>query len=98
VVTLWYRAPELLIANQKDHSSYTSAVDLFGIGCIFGELWKRKPLIQGKNEVAQLTKIIETIGTPTESEWPEFHNSNLVKANKKELGSLSNQFSSAKWV
>lgn len=53
VVTLWYRAPELLLGAEK----YGPEVDLWSIGCIFGELLKKEPLLQGKNEVDELSKV-----------------------------------------
>lgn len=53
VVTLWYRAPELLLGAEK----YGPEVDLWSIGCILGELLKKEPLFQGKNEVDQLSKV-----------------------------------------
>ncbi|KAK3990170.1 kinase-like domain-containing protein [Cladorrhinum sp. PSN332] len=68
VVTLWYRAPELLLGETK----YSSAIDMWSIGCIFGELLTREPLLQGKNEVDELTKIFELCGIPTEESWPSF--------------------------
>lgn len=68
VVTLWYRAPELLLGAEK----YGPEVDLWSIGCIFGELVKKEPLFQGKNEVDQLSKIFELCGIPTEETWPNF--------------------------
>ena len=68
VVTLWYRAPELLLGAEK----YGRAVDMWSIGCIFGELLSKEPLMQGKNEVGQLSKIFELCGIPTEDLWPGF--------------------------
>ncbi|KAL8371424.1 hypothetical protein RB595_001295 [Gaeumannomyces hyphopodioides] len=68
VVTLWYRAPELLLGT----ASYGQAVDMWSVGCIFGELLTREPLLQGKNEVDELTKIFELCGVPTEDSWPGF--------------------------
>lgn len=53
VVTLWYRSPELLLGA----TTYGGAVDMWSIGCIFGELLTRNPLLQGKNEVDQLSKV-----------------------------------------
>ena len=53
VVTLWYRGPELLLGAEK----YGAEVDMWGVGCIFGELLKKDPLLQGKNEVDQLSKV-----------------------------------------
>lgn len=65
VVTLWYRAPEVLLA-----SSYASPVDIWSVGCIFAELYNRKPLFCGQSENDQLCKIFDTIGAPQQSEWP----------------------------
>lgn len=53
VVTLWYRSPELLLGT----TTYDSSVDMWSLGCIFGELLTRNPLLQGKNEVDQLSKV-----------------------------------------
>jgi cell division cycle 2-like protein len=68
VVTLWYRAPELLLGAEK----YGTTVDMWSVGCIFGELLLREPLLQGKNEVDELSKIFELCGIPTEETWPGF--------------------------
>lgn len=68
VVTLWYRAPELLLGAEK----YGTAVDMWSVGCIFGELLTKEPLLQGKNEVDELSKIFELCGIPTEESWPGF--------------------------
>jgi cell division cycle 2-like protein len=68
VVTLWYRAPELLLGAER----YGTGVDMWSVGCIFGELLTREPLLQGKNEVDELSKIFELCGIPTESSWPSF--------------------------
>ncbi|TMW68868.1 hypothetical protein Poli38472_001024 [Pythium oligandrum] len=59
VVTRWYRAPELLLAN-----SYTKAVDMWSIGCILGELLGRRVLFPGSSYVDQLKVIVEVVGTP----------------------------------
>lgn len=68
VVTLWYRAPELLLGTK----TYDGAVDMWSVGCIFGELLTREPLLQGKNEVGQMSKIFELCGVPTDETWPGF--------------------------
>ncbi|KAK3401007.1 kinase-like domain-containing protein [Sordaria brevicollis] len=68
VVTLWYRAPELLLGSSK----YGPEIDMWSVGCIFGELLTREPLLQGKNEVDELTKIFELCGIPTDDSWPGF--------------------------
>ncbi|KAL9598322.1 MAG: hypothetical protein Q9219_004550 [cf. Caloplaca sp. 3 TL-2023] len=68
VVTLWYRGPELLLGADK----YGAEVDMWSVGCIFGELLNKEPLLQGKNEVDQLTKIFSLVGIPTAQTWPSF--------------------------
>lgn len=61
VVTRWYRAPELLLSC----SDYTSAIDVWSVGCIFAEVLRRKPLFPGKDYVNQLNLIVSTIGSPS---------------------------------
>jgi cell division cycle 2-like protein len=68
VVTLWYRAPELLLGTK----AYGTAIDMWSIGCIFGEILTREPLLPGGNEVEALTKIFELCGIPTDESWPGF--------------------------
>lgn len=68
VVTLWYRSPELLLGADV----YSTEVDMWSIGCIFGELLLKDPLLTGQNEVEQLTKIFELCGIPTDATWPSF--------------------------
>ncbi|KAG5459418.1 MAG: kinase-like domain-containing protein [Olpidium bornovanus] len=53
VVTLWYRAPELLLGAKE----YSTEVDMWSVGCIFAELIDREPLIRGKSEIDQLDKV-----------------------------------------
>ncbi|BFZ06495.1 hypothetical protein BsWGS_09534 [Bradybaena similaris] len=66
VVTLWYRAPEVLLTGQ-----YSTAVDMWSCGCIFAELHLRRPLFKGSSEGDQLKKIFDVIGLPEASLWPE---------------------------
>ncbi|XP_031117006.1 cyclin-dependent kinase C-2-like [Ipomoea triloba] len=66
VITLWYRPPELLLGATK----YGPAVDMWSVGCIFAELLFGKPVLPGKNEPEQLSKIFELCGTPDEINWP----------------------------
>ncbi|RLN53385.1 hypothetical protein BBJ29_004277, partial [Phytophthora kernoviae] len=68
VVTLWYRPPELLMGS----TSYDFSVDIWSIGCIFGELLMGKPILQGKTEIEQLQLIFGLCGMPTEETWPGF--------------------------
>ncbi|KAF1982230.1 cmgc/cdk/pitslre protein kinase [Aulographum hederae CBS 113979] len=68
VVTLWYRAPELLLGAEQ----YDDKIDMWSVGCIFGELLKKEPLFMGKNEVDELSKIFTLCGPPTLHSWPTF--------------------------
>jgi len=68
VVTLWYRAPELLLGS-KDQGP---PIDIWAGGAILGELLLHKPFLPGKSEIHQLEVIIELLGTPNDTIWPEF--------------------------
>ncbi|KAI4461522.1 mitogen-activated protein kinase [Holotrichia oblita] len=61
VVTQYYRAPEILMGARH----YTAAVDVWAVGCIFGELLGRRILFQAQNPVQQLELITELLGTPS---------------------------------
>lgn len=58
VVTLWYRAPELLFGAKN----YTTAIDMWSAGCILGELLLHKPLLPGRSEIQQIEMIIDLLG------------------------------------
>ncbi|CAE7503545.1 CDKG-2 [Symbiodinium natans] len=66
VQSLWYRAPELLLGQR----TYSSAVDIWSSGCVFGELLLRRPLFEGKAELHQLGLIFGLVGMPSEETWP----------------------------
>ncbi|KAK3104813.1 hypothetical protein FSP39_010841 [Pinctada imbricata] len=66
VVTLWYRAPELLLGIKE----YSTPIDLWSVGCIFAEFLTMKALWPGKSEIDQLNKIFKDLGTPNEKIWP----------------------------
>lgn len=70
VVTLYYRAPELLLGDRR----YTSQVDMWSVGCVMGEFWKRRPIMQGKNEFEQLELISNLCGTIDATSWPDVVN------------------------
>ncbi|XP_061196686.1 cyclin-dependent kinase 11B-like [Saccostrea echinata] len=65
VVTLWYRAPELLLGIKE----YSTPIDLWSVGCIFAEFLTMKPLWPGKSEIDELNRIFKDMGTPTEKIW-----------------------------
>lgn len=64
VVTQYYRAPELLMGTKH----YTSAIDIWSVGCIFAELLGRRILFQAKNPLQQLDLIIDLLGTPDQDD------------------------------
>ncbi|KAL4985674.1 Serine/threonine-protein kinase bur1 [Aspergillus falconensis] len=66
VVTRWYRPPELLLQLRR----YTSAIDMWGVGCVFGEMFKGKPILAGNSDLNQAQLIFGLVGTPTEENMP----------------------------
>lgn len=67
VVTLFYRAPELLLGAPH----YSCAIDMWSVGCIFAELVLGEPLFRADSEIGVLFKIFETLGTPTSQTWAD---------------------------
>eukprot|EP01126_Amoeba_proteus_P040608 TRINITY_DN4338_c0_g1_i1.p1 TRINITY_DN4338_c0_g1~~TRINITY_DN4338_c0_g1_i1.p1 ORF type:complete len:372 (-),score=31.02 TRINITY_DN4338_c0_g1_i1:809-1924(-) len=68
VVTLWYRSPELLLGPVE----YSTEVDIWSVGCIFAELVMGFVLFNGNNEVEQIDKVFQILGTPDEETWPGY--------------------------
>jgi serine/threonine protein kinase len=66
VVTLWYRAPELLLGANR----YSTSIDVWSIGCIFAEMATGMPLFPGRSDIDQLFKIFQRRGTPSGDMWP----------------------------
>ena len=66
VVTLWYRAPEVLMGQRK----YGLPIDVWSVGTIFAELWNFYPLWPGDSEIDEIFRIFRTLGTPNETVWP----------------------------
>jgi len=69
VATRWYRAPEILLGSTQ----YGKAVDMWSLGCIFGEMLISKPVFPGNSTLNQLEKICEVIGKPTVAEIKEIN-------------------------
>ncbi len=75
VVTLWYRAPELLLGAKH----YNTAVDVWALGCIFGEMLLGQELFRGKEDTTQgamfqadqCDKVFRVLGVPTKHAWPK---------------------------
>ncbi|KAK2590278.1 cyclin-dependent protein kinase [Conoideocrella luteorostrata] len=93
VVTIWYRAPELILGSYH----YTPAIDLWAVGCIFAELLSLRPIFKGEEakmdskktvpfQRNQMQKIVDIMGLPTRSKWPllstmpEFSQLNTLQA------------------
>ncbi|KAH9911142.1 kinase-like protein [Epithele typhae] len=87
VVTIWYRAPELLLGAKH----YNKSVDIWAVACVLAELASLRPIFKGEEakldskknvpfQKDQLLKIFEILGTPSERDWPkvkdlpEYHN------------------------
>nr|GMC58094.1 cell division control protein 2 homolog D [Ipomoea batatas] len=66
ILTLWYRAPEVLLGATH----YSTAVDMWSVGCIFAELVTNQALFPGDSELQQLLQIFRLLGTPNEEMWP----------------------------
>ncbi|GMH01516.1 hypothetical protein Nepgr_003355 [Nepenthes gracilis] len=90
VVTLWYRAPELLLGAKQ----YSTAIDMWSLGCIMAELLSKEPLFNGKAEFDQLDKIFRILGTPNDTIWPGFSKLPGVKVNfvKHQYNQLRKKF------
>jgi hypothetical protein len=65
VVTLWYRAPEILLGGKQ----YSVPVDIWSIGTIIPEMVTGQPLFPGDSEIDELFKIFRLLGTPNENLW-----------------------------
>ncbi|KAJ5971231.1 uncharacterized protein N7479_001149 [Penicillium vulpinum] len=66
VVTLWYRAPEILLGSPL----YSTGVDMWSVGAIFAEMCTRKPLFPADSEIEEIFTIFRLLGTPNEKTWP----------------------------
>ena len=88
VVTLWYRAPELLLGE----TSYTTGVDIWAVGCVLAELLLNRPLLAGDNDLDQLHRIFRLLGTPTERIWPGVEGMPLVRSAEVDLTYQQTQY------
>lgn len=69
VVTLWYRAPELLLGDKK----YSNSIDIWSVGCVMGEFWQRGPILPGESEIQQIHLISRLCGTINTEVWPNVY-------------------------
>ncbi|CAA7266590.1 unnamed protein product [Cyclocybe aegerita] len=75
IVTLWYRAPEILLGA----TTYSTAIDMWSVGCIFAELLLKEPLFQAHGELELLSMIFKLLGPPTNHSWPSYSSLPLAK-------------------
>ncbi|KAK3934824.1 kinase-like domain-containing protein [Diplogelasinospora grovesii] len=66
VVTLWYRAPDVLLGSR----TYNTSIDIWSIGCIMAEMFTGRPLFPGTTNEDELKRIFRLLGTPSERTWP----------------------------
>ena len=66
VVTLWYRAPEILLGSKL----YSTPVDIWSIGGIFAEMVTKEAMFPGDSEIDELFKIFRVLSTPIDATWP----------------------------
>ena len=75
VATRWYRAPELLLANEN----YDAKIEVWSIGCILAEMFLRKPFLMGTDWKNQLFLILDLVGSPSEEDTDFIENDNAKK-------------------
>ncbi|KAL5121600.1 serine/threonine protein kinase, CMGC, CDC2/CDK subfamily [Pleosporales sp. CAS-2024a] len=91
VVTRWYRPPELLLQLRR----YTPAIDMWGAGCVFGEMFKRKPILAGQSDIHQAQIIFELIGSPNDQSmpgWNELPGAEPVRGFGTFAGNIASRF------
>ncbi|KAF3927167.1 hypothetical protein ABW20_dc0102195 [Dactylellina cionopaga] len=71
IITLWYRPVEILLGETV----YTTGPDVWSAGCVFMELFTRKAIFPGSNEISQLDYIWHVMGTPNPQTWPAWKQS-----------------------
>nr|XP_046222294.1 MAPK/MAK/MRK overlapping kinase-like isoform X4 [Oncorhynchus gorbuscha] len=75
ISTRWYRAPECLLTDGY----YSHKMDMWSVGCVFYEIISLSPLFPGTNELDQVTKIHDVLGTPDSSLLQKFRQSRAIR-------------------
>ncbi|KAK4981014.1 serine/threonine protein kinase, CMGC, CDC2/CDK subfamily [Elasticomyces elasticus] len=91
VVTRWYRPPELLLQLRR----YTPAIDMWGAGCVFGEMFEGSPILEGKTDLNQAEQIFELVGSPDSTNmpgWEQLPGCEGIKQWKPQPGNLTQRF------
>ena len=66
VATRWYRPPELLFASRN----YSFSADVWSAGTVIGELITLMPLFPGNNDIDQMFRVFQIMGSPSPESWP----------------------------
>ncbi|KAL0216783.1 hypothetical protein P9112_008967 [Eukaryota sp. TZLM1-RC] len=88
--TRWYRSPEVLFGSRD----YDATIDVWAAGCVMAELLSKVPLFPGISDIDQLQRIIQTLGSPTNSTWPgvkklyDFHKVSFPYSSGRNFSSL----------
>lgn len=69
------RAPEILLGAE----TYSTPIDIWSVGCIFGELLLHEPVFQAKGELEMIGLIFKLLGPPTVEDWPDFEDLPLTR-------------------
>ena len=90
-MSLWYRAPEIILGSED----YLLGVDMWSIGCLFGELMQCKPVFYCKNDNEVLDRAFRLCGTPDKSHCAFYYKLkkwNNFKFYKYEQGKMKDYF------
>ncbi|KAM9294316.1 MAPK/MAK/MRK overlapping kinase [Gastrophryne carolinensis] len=74
ISTRWYRAPECLLTDGH----YTYKMDIWSAGCVFYEICSLNPLFPGLNELDQISRIHDVLGTPSPAVLRKFKQSRAM--------------------
>ncbi|XP_077394719.1 MAPK/MAK/MRK overlapping kinase isoform X1 [Festucalex cinctus] len=77
ISTRWYRAPECLLTDGY----YSLKMDIWSAGCVFFEIMSLNPLFPGSNELDQIGKIHDVLGTPEQCVLRKFKQSRAMHFN-----------------
>ncbi|XP_015205583.1 MAPK/MAK/MRK overlapping kinase isoform X2 [Lepisosteus oculatus] len=75
ISTRWYRAPECLLTDGY----YSHKMDIWSAGCVFFEIMSLNPLFPGSNELDQVSKIHDVLGTPDDEILQKFKQSRAMR-------------------
>ncbi|CAI2306218.1 unnamed protein product [Caenorhabditis sp. 36 PRJEB53466] len=70
MMTLWFRPLEILLGS----TTYTTSVDIWAVGCVLAEMYRRYSLFRSQGQIGMINQIINVFGVPDEEDWPDFNN------------------------